>query len=515
MTNRSARQSGKINPVIVIMVLVLAGLGVILGWWFGQEAATSSPGAKSGKGSGYTAPQPDRKKSPPVSESVILEDKLADIAEGAMPAVANIFTEKVVRSNPHGQMFDDPFFRFFFGPGKRGIPKERRERSLGSGVVVSDDGYIMTNNHVVEGADTILVALSDKSEYRAELVGTDPQTDLALLKIDAEEKLPYLPLGNSDDVRVGQVVLAIGNPFGLSSTVTMGIVSARGRSQMGITDYEDFIQTDAAINPGNSGGALIDLSGELVGINTAIFSRTGGNQGIGFAIPSNLGRYVMESIINLGDVRRGWLGVSIQSLTPDLAEQFGIGDVKGGAVVAEVIAGTPADEAGIEAGDVIVTIDGEPVESYTDLRNQIAEIAPDTEIELGLYREGKKEDVTVKLGERPGEESDVRPGQQTPEPSDEEADAAGMTVTNLTPSIADRLGIEYSDDAGVVVIDVDPASRAGAADVKVGDIIFRMNRMKVKNVNDFKAAASRAGDGSFLLHLRRGGSNLFMVVPAE
>ncbi len=293
-----------------------------------------------------------------------------------MPAVVNISTTRVVKSQgmPASPFMDDPFFKHFFGEefGRQfQIPRERRENSLGSGVIVSADGYIVTNAHVVEKADEIKVLLSDKREFTGKVVGSDPKSDIAVIKIKGKD-LPTLNWGDSEKLEVGEYVLAIGNPFGLNSTITLGIVSAVGRANMGIEQYENFIQTDAAINPGNSGGALVNTRGELIGINTAIFSRTGGSMGIGFAIPSNMAKGVMDSLVKTGKVVRGYLGVSIQDLNAEMAKQFGLDD-KQGALVSDVVAGSPADKAGIKTGDVILKFDGKEIENSTMLRHRVAE----------------------------------------------------------------------------------------------------------------------------------------------
>jgi len=370
---------GKVSPAVVLVVLVLMGLAVIVGIWYGEnrELQEEPPTPV------FKKPETQKPLTRSQERNMVLEDRLVRVAEKAMPAVVNVFSEKVVES-PMMPFFNDPFFRFFHGPE---FNKKRREQSLGSGVIVSEDGYILTNAHVIKDAESVRVMLSDKREFQAEIVGADMKTDIGVLKIDSDN-LPVLELGDSDNVKVGQVVLAIGNPFGLSNTVTMGIVSARGRSRMGIADYENFIQTDAAINPGNSGGALINLKGEVVGINTAIFSRSGGNMGVGFAVPINLARHILNSLIAHGEVRRGFLGVSIQELTPDLAEQFGL-DRPQGALVAEVFDDTPADEAGIEPGDVIIEVEGKRVKDSNHLRNMVAEYPPESEWSPSIRRRAK------------------------------------------------------------------------------------------------------------------------------
>lgn len=329
-----------------------------------------------------------------------LSGAIAEVAEAARPAVVNISTTSTVtvEQNPFGNMFNDPFFRRFFGDQfDHGHKRKYKSSALGSGVIVTGDGYILTNNHVVKGADEIKVTLFDKREFKGKVVGTDPRTDLAVIKIKAKD-LPTLRLGESGKLKTGDVVLAIGNPFGLNQTITMGIVSAVGRSNIGLADLEDFIQTDAAINPGNSGGALVNSSGELVGINTAIFSTSGGYMGIGFAIPTDMARSVMDSIIKSGKVVRGWLGVSIQDLTPDLAASLDIKETSG-ALISGVEKDSPADKAGLKRGDLITGVNGKKVADSTSLRNMISAAAPGTKVSVAIIRDGKKQAKTVTLGE--------------------------------------------------------------------------------------------------------------------
>lgn len=325
------------------------------------------------------------------------ERSYSEAAQLAMPAVVNIFTSKNgSRRSPHPQA-EDPWFRFFFGDR---LP-ERQEpvSSLGSGVIVSAEGYILTNHHVVDGADEIEVALTDGRKANAQVVGSDPETDLAVLKIDLKD-LPAITLGRLENVLVGDVVLAIGNPFGVGQTVTMGIVSALGRSHLGINTFENFIQTDAAINPGNSGGALVDAQGNLLGINTAIYSRSGGSLGIGFAIPVSTAKQVMESIISTGSVTRGWIGVEPQDMTPEIAESFGL-EAKEGALIAAIVQGGPADKAGVRPGDVLVGVGDLSISDTTALLNAIAQLKPGADVTMKLVRRGKPVEVTVNIGKRP------------------------------------------------------------------------------------------------------------------
>ena len=322
----------------------------------------------------------------------------SDAAKKAMPAVVNIYTMKAVKVQQH-PLRDDPLFRFFFG--EQPETQSRPSTNLGSGVIVSESGYILTNSHVVEAADGIEVALTDSRRVTAKVVGTDPESDLAVLKIDLP-KLPAITFGAPDGSRVGDVVLAIGNPFGVGQTVTLGIVSALGRSHLGINTFENFIQTDAAINPGNSGGALVDVNGHLIGINTAIYSKTpgGASLGIGFAIPSATAKNVMEQIIETGAVQRGWIGVGVQDMTPEIAESFKIPNTRG-TLITEVFRGTPADRGGVKAGDVLVAVDGKSVTDSASMLNLIAELKPGSETTLRLMREAKAVELRVTVGKRP------------------------------------------------------------------------------------------------------------------
>jgi serine protease DegS len=320
----------------------------------------------------------------------------AEAVNLASPAVANLYTTKLVNKPSH-PLFEDPQFRRFFGDN---LPRQQRmESSLGSAVIMSSEGYLLTNNHVVAGADQIVVALKDGRETLARLIGSDPETDLAVLKIDLQQ-LPSITLGRSDNINIGDVALAIGNPFGVGQTVTMGIISATGRNQLGLNTYEDFIQTDAAINPGNSGGALVDAYGSLVGINTAIFSKSGGSQGIGFAIPTKLALDVMQAIIEHGQVIRGWLGIEVQPLTPELAESFGL-EGRPGIIVAGIYRDGPAQKAGLQPGDLILRIDGEPANDGRRSMNQVARTKPGQQIRIEIMRAGKSLELTAEIGVRP------------------------------------------------------------------------------------------------------------------
>lgn len=439
-----------------------------------------------------------------------LSDGLADVAGAVIPVVVNISTTKIVhQENPMTPFFNDPFFRKFFGDPNMAPNRDFRERSLGSGVIVSPDGYIITNNHVVAGADEISVSLPDKREFKGKIIGTDPRSDVAVIKIDASD-LPSVTWGDSDKLRPGELVMAVGSPFGLTRTVTVGIVSALGRANVGITDYEDFIQTDAAINPGNSGGPLVNMEGQLVGINTAIFSRTGGYQGIGFAVPSSMAKQVMDSLIKTGKVVRGWLGVSVQDLTPELAKQFGVPDVKG-ALIGEVVEGSPAMKAGLKQGDVVVGYGGKQVDDSGHLRNMVAATPVGRKVEFDIIRDKKKETLTVAIGELPKEMAGAEGG----EVSVQNSVLAGVKVVPLTAELREKLGLDKSV-TGVVVSSVEPGSTAEDAGLAAGDVIASINRQEVKNVDDYnKLASGLERDEPVLLLINRKGSMLWMSIEAQ
>jgi len=430
----------------------------------------------------------------------------AAVLKPALPAVVNIHTSKVVKMRgSQNPFFNDPMFKQFFGDQFGGSePRSERERSLGSGVIVTSDGMILTNNHVIDGATDIKVDLSDKREFQAKLIGSDAKTDIAVLKIDATN-LPTLAIGDSSKLRVGDLIFAIGEPYGLGGTATMGIVSATGRGDLGIENYEDFIQTDAAINPGNSGGAMIDLHGNLIGVNTAILAEGGGgNQGIGFAIPINMARAVMEQIVAHGKVVRGNLGLFPQDVTPTLAKQFGLPQA-GGALVGEVSPDTPAARAGIKRGDVILQLNGQPVTSANDLRLHISQLAPGTNVKLQISRDGKTQDVSVALGELPEKAEAAKASEAGSGGLD------GVDVQELTPDIAEQLQLAPGT-RGVVVSNVDPASAAAAADLQRGDVIQEVNHKPVANIEQYKQALASAGKQSVLLLVNHQGVTGYMVI---
>jgi serine protease Do len=433
-----------------------------------------------------------------------LNASLTEVVEAVKPSVVNISTTKTVR-NPLEDFFDHPLFERFFGEefGFRGPhPREFRTSSLGSGVIVSSDGYILTNNHVIEDAEEIEVTLFDERTLKGKVVGTDPKSDLAVIKVEAQG-LPAAKFGSSAGLKVGEVVIAIGVPFGLSHTTTMGIVSAVGRSNVGIAEYEDFIQTDAAINPGNSGGAMVNIRGELVGINTAIFSTSGGYMGIGFAIPSDMAKSVLQSIIEHGKVIRGWLGVTIQSLTPELAEQFGIEEQKG-AVVTDVLEDSPARKGGLERGDVIVEFAGREVESSVALKNMAAESPPDSTVEIKVLRDGKEKVLSVTLGEYPEKLATAQGGGF-------ENALRGVNVREITPEIRESLDIPEGVN-GVIVAGLDPGSPAQGA-IARNDVLREINRKEIRDLKDYREAASRIGPReSVLLLVYRQGRNLYLTI---
>ncbi len=432
-------------------------------------------------------------------------EAMANVAEKAKQVVVNISTTKTVKQQPN-PFFDDPFFRRFFGDG--GQQQKRRVTNLGSGVIVSSDGYILTNNHVIEGAEDIIVKLYSGRELKGKVVGMDSRTDIAVIKV-SETNLPTISWGDSDKLRVGEIVLAIGNPFGLSSTITMGIVSALGRSGMGITDYEDFIQTDAAINPGNSGGALINTRGELVGINTAILSRSGGYQGIGFAIPSNMVKNIMDSIINVGKVTRGWLGVQIQQLNAELAKQFNLPDEKG-ALLVEIVDDSPAEKAGLQRGDVIVEFEGKKIEGPSQLKNMVAMTKPGQEAVLGIIRDGKPMTIKITIGELPSEEGK----QESRSSVTFDNSLRGVAVQEVTDELLQKMGITKKI-RGVVVTAIEENSPALGI-LNRGDIIMEINRKTISGLKEYNEIVSKIDKSQgILLLVLRGKSSIFITLPAK
>lgn len=444
----------------------------------------------------------DKASSPQEAINIVkgLNNAFIAIAEKTNPSVVTIFTDKVVKQrNPYASPYSDPFGGFF---GRYLPEREQRLQGMGSGVIVSEDGYILTNNHVVREADAIKVMLLNGKKVDVKVIGSDAQTDIAVLKIE-EDNLSAIELGNSDHLHIGEWVLAIGSPLSehLAHTVTAGIVSAKGRSNVGLADYEDFIQTDAAINPGNSGGALINLDGKLVGINTAIVSQSGGFQGIGFAVPVNMARRVMESLIKEGRVIRGWLGILIQDIDENLAKALNV-PPGGGILVADVPENSPAAKAGIEPGDILLEINGRKVQSVAQLRNEIASHAPGTEVKMLISRESKKLNIPVVLGELP--DQPLKPARQ-----ENIFDKLGFTLQPLDAQLAAALGLD-PDEKGLVVTDMSANSPAYLAGLRIGDLIKEANRTPVTTIGEFSQIISQSKTGdTLLIHLKRQGNHFF------
>jgi len=433
----------------------------------------------------------------------------SDVAERAVKSVVNISSTKVIRGQgQENPLFNDPIFRRFFGNPNFGGPRERRERALGSGVIVSKDGYILTNNHMVSDATKVLVQFYDGRETEAKVVGTDDKTDLAVIKVE-EKNLDPLPLGDSDQLRLGEVVLAIGNPFGLGNTVTMGIVSAKGRTNMDVLDYEDFIQTDAAINMGNSGGALVNTRGQLVGINTMIFSRSGGSEGVGFAIPINLARSVMNDLVRYGEVRRGYVGIFVQDVNVGLAEHFGL-DKPTGALVSEVAPNSPAAEAGLQRGDIILELNGKEIPNSTQLRNLVAQLEIGGEAGLVVLRNKQRIELKIKVIRRPAD-ANVRGPSPRNEPPANSNTRLGLDVTELSPFIIQRFQLP-PDLKGVIVSGVAEGSPAADAGLAPRDIITEVNGRAVSTGNEFAQAIKSAGRHAVLL-VYRGGNTIYVDLP--
>ena len=467
-----------------------------------EPTSVSRPPLPAAIQTGLSSPAPT---AHPVGLALPANETFIHVSKEAMASVVNIASiqksERSGRPTPF-PFFDDPFFRRFFGEEferRFRRPQPRREQGLGSGVIVSSNGYIITNHHVVERADEVTVLLGDKRKFPANVIGTDPKTDLAVIKIEADD-LPTLPWSDSSTLQVGELVLAVGNPFGLNQTVTMGIISAVGRANMGIVDYEDFIQTDAAINPGNSGGALVNLRGELIGINTAIFSRTGGYQGIGFAIPSNMAKNVMNNLIEHGQVIRGWLGVSIQEVTQELAEQFEAPDASG-ALIGDVVEDSPAEAAGLQRGDVIRRYNGTDVKDSAHLRALVAGTPPRTTATVTVLRDGVSLERSVTIADLPEDVTALRSSEGG---TSSNHVLSGLTVEPVPPG-------RTRNDEGVLITRVRQGSPAQSAGLRQNDIILEINRRPVRTVEDFTRLTRDLGPQSPVLLLAKRGNGTFYL----
>ncbi|MGA8439093.1 MAG: DegQ family serine endoprotease [Candidatus Sulfotelmatobacter sp.] len=486
--------------IVIVAVILVAGaaLGTAVSSWAGHPAL----------GSSHEVPVSISQARGAEDAASLNAMGFAPILKPALPAVVSITSSRIVKV-PQMPFFNDPFFQQFFGGQSSRGPQEQREKGLGSGVITSPDGYILTNNHVVDKAADIKVMLADKRRFPGKLIGSDPKTDIAVVKIDGTG-LPTIALGDSSRLQVGDYAFAIGNPFGVGETATMGIISATGRNGLSIEDYEDFIQTDAAINPGNSGGALLNARGELIGINTAILSGgSGGNQGIGFAIPINMAKYVMDEILKRGKVVRGYIGVGVQEITQDLAKAFNV-PVEKGALVGNVDPGSPGAKAGLQRGDVITELNDQSISGPNDVRLKVATMAPGTTVHLKVSRNGQLRDVSLVLGEAPsGKGAGNSPGGAA-----ESSPMRGVQVDELTSDIRQQLGLK-SDVKGVVVDDVPDDSLAADAGLQRGDVIEQINRQPVNSVADYQRLIGQAGKQTLVLLVNRGGNTTFMVIQPE
>lgn len=501
---QSVEKYNFVSFLIVISLLTMTGCKTLVG---GNDVPTT------------VQTQPQAQPAPVVVDG--MRTSYADVVEKTSPAVVRINAERKVKTSlPQQNPFlNDPQFREFFKnlpQQPQNQPRSPVERGLGSGVIVSSEGTVLTNHHVIDGAEKITVEMNDNRTFEAKVVGSDPPSDLAVLKIEAQN-LPFLNLGNSDNVRVGDIVLAIGNPLGIGQTVTAGIISAKGR-RTGLSDgsFEDFLQTDAPINRGNSGGALVNLNSELIGINSQILSPSGGNIGIGFSIPSNMAKSVMEQLLAGGKVRRGMLGVNIQNITPELAKSLDLKDNKG-VIVSNVRPGSAAEKAGIKRNDIIVAVNGEATEDSNVLRNKVAASAPGSQIKLTVLRDGKEEQISATLDEFDveGVKPDInQENQDQDEDKSNQNGKLGLSLQSLTPEIAKRLELP-SDTEGVVVTEVDPNGAASAEGITTSDVILEVNRQIVRSVEDVQAALEKSGDRPVLLLISRKGQTIYLTVKPQ
>jgi serine protease Do len=514
----NSKRSGPLRPLILaagiaaLFAALVVAVGPTTSGWHMEQSQPSPPSARLSAAPAETPPETKTssvresdKELPGVDD---LSRAFASVAEALKPAVVNVFTEQKAGEMPHpptGGPFDEFFERFF-----RDQPDQRR-RSLGSGVIIDARGYVVTNNHVVENADEIEIQFSDERRFSAEVVGTDPPTDLAVLKIESDgtESFPHVEFGDSDAVVVGEWVLAMGNPFGFGHTVTAGIVSAKGRL-INQSAYDDFIQTDAAINPGNSGGPLVNMRGQIVGINSNIISNSGGSMGIGFAIPSNMTRRIYDQLVAEGAVTRGWLGVGIQPLSPELARSFGL-EGKRGALISQILGeDSPAAKAGLQAGDIIVELNGVAVDSNTHLVHLVADIRPGETVAMKYYRDGKLGSTKVTVAKRTVEEALAAP---RPDAQGEKG-RLGISGQSLTPQLARELNA--TSKAGVVLVEVDPDGPAEDAGLRRGDILIEANRQPIRSVDDLQRILADVPEGGdVLLRIERviGGNSTFNWVP--
>ena len=436
----------------------------------------------------------------------------ADVADKTMPAVVNISTDKLVDTSANNPMMNDPMFRRFFNMPDDDVHNnpERMEHSVGSGIIISSDGYILTNNHVVGDATKIRVTFVGDKEYEAEIIGTDPPTDVALIKIPAEN-LPFIQIGDSDRLRVGDQVMAIGNPFGVGQTVTLGIVSALGRN-IGLMDYSDLIQTDASINPGNSGGALVNMQGELVGMNAAMMSRSGGSQGIGFAIPTSMAMQIVESLKETGTVQRAYLGVLPQPVDQSMADYYGM-DRPRGVLITQVNEDTPAERAGLKDGDIILSVDDREIRNPSMLRNVISLSEVGQEVDLAIIRDGKEKNVAVKLEKFPDPEQLAAAG--APADPDEDTSLDGVTVREMTESMRTNIETLPEDMTGLLVTEVEQASNAAGEGLAVGDIILEVGKEPVATLKGYQKALDKNTDRPVFLRVykARQGQSIYIAVP--
>ncbi len=466
-----------------------------------------------GNTSAIADPSPD----PPVIHKKDIEAGLAlqkafvTVSNAVIPSVVNISTTSLITTHQN-PIFNDPFFRQFFGTPFNhggGPPQKHVERSLGSGFIISKDGYIVTNYHVIKHATKVTVVLSDKSSYRAKVVGKDPMTDVAVIRIHPRHDLPVIQWGSSRDVSVGTIVLAMGSPFGLTQSITMGIVSALKRSNMGIEQYENFIQTDAAINPGNSGGPLVNLKGEVIGMNTAIYTTNGGYEGIGFAIPVDMVRRVLKDLMTKGKVVRGWLGVSIQNVTPVIAKQFRLPGHRG-VLVSDVLPDSPAKKAGMKRGDVILGLNGQNILDANDLRLRVSQISPGTDAVLSIIRDGRRRNLTVQVGELPSKLSMMGGAEPEKSPSHFDNVLNGIMVMDLNHDIRGQLNLP-NNTRGVVISAIAPGSLAEASGLKRGDVIQEINRRSVTSVHAYIRMARHIGKSeNVLLTVLRDGHHSYV-----